>query len=163
MANRNWTRWIHASVAKYLKQVAVTNQIPVLIEGIDDRDQSFMEAPDRVEIRMNGPHSQELSKGYHRLYVDINVLITSRMGNENKNVYDLDNALGIFHEAMDGVISTFRLGTGPDDDQSLLVCLQPRSGKNDSVRVIHFGQIEKTDRLTQGVVDARYIGHIQTG
>jgi len=48
MANRNWTRWIHASVAKYLKQVAVTNEIPVLIEGIDDRDQGFMEAPDRV-------------------------------------------------------------------------------------------------------------------
>lgn len=163
MADRNWTRWIHASVAKYLKQVAVTNEIPVLIEGIDDRDQSFMEAPDRVEIRLTGPHSQELSRGYHRLYVDINVLVSSQMGDESKNVYDLDNILGLFHEAMDGAISIYRLGTGPDDDQSLLVCLNPRSGKNDSVRVIHFGQIEKTDRLKQGVVDARYIGHIQTG
>lgn len=163
MADRNWARWIHASVAKYLKQVADDNDIPALVEGIEDRDQSFMEAPDRVEIRLNGPHSQELSRGYHRLYVDINVLLTSQMGGEGKNAYDLDARLGIFHEAMDGVISIFRVGTGPDDDQSLLVCLSPRSGKNDSVRVIHFGQIERTDRLKQGVVDARYIGHIQTG
>jgi hypothetical protein len=162
MADRNWTRWIHASVAKYLKQVAVDNNIPVLIEGIDDRDQSFMEAPDRVEVRLNGPFSQELSRGYHRLYVDINVLLSSQMGGESKNAYDLDARLGIFHEAMDGVISIFKVGTGPDDDQSLLVCLTPRPGKNDSVRVVHFGQIERTDRLKQGVVDARYIGHINS-
>jgi hypothetical protein len=146
-------------VGKYLKQVATAANIPVLIEGIDDRDPSFMEAGDRVEIRVNGPFSQELSKGYHRIIVDINVLLTSHMEGANKNAYQLDHNLGVFHNAMDGVIAIYRLGTGPEDDESLLLCLSPRPGKNDSVRVIDFGQIDKTDRIRQGVVDARYLGH----
>ena len=159
MAHPSWRRWIHASVGKYLRQVATTAQIPVLIEGIDDRSPAFMEATDRVEIRVNGPFSQELSKGYHRIIVDINVLLTSHMEGEKKNAYQLDDNLGIFHNAMDGVIGIYRLGTGPDDDQALVMCLSPRPGKNDSVRVIDFGQIDKVDRNRQGVVDARYVGY----
>ena len=159
MANKNWRRWIHASVGKYLKQVATTNNIPVLIEGIDDRSPTFMEATDRVEIRVNGPFSQELSRNYFRILVDINVVLTSHMEGEKKNAYRLDDNLGVFHNAMDGVIGIYRLGTGPDDDQALVMCLSPRPGKNDSVRVIDFGQIDKVDRNRQGVVDARYVGY----
>lgn len=159
MANKHWRRWIHASVGKYLKEVATANDIPVLIEGIDDRSQAFMEAPDRIEIRMNGPFTQEVSKGYHRIHVDINVLLTSHMEGATKNAYDLDDKLGIFHNAMDGVISILRLGTGLEDDQGIEFCISPRPGKNDSIRVIDFGQIDKTDRIRQGVVDGRYVGY----
>jgi len=31
-----------------------------------------------------------------------------------------------------------------------------RSGKRDAVRVIHFGQISRDDRIRQSAVDARY-------
>lgn len=160
MANKHWRRWIHASVGKYLKQVATANSIPVLIEGIDDRSEAFMEALDRVEVRVNGPFSQEISAGYHRINVDINVLLTSHMGGERKNAYELDVNLGIFQNAMDGAIAIYRLGTGLDDDpNALLMCLSPRPGKNDAIRVIDFGQIDKTDRIRQGVVDGRYVGY----
>jgi len=148
-------------VGKYLKQVATTNSIPVLIEGIDDRDSTFMEATDRVEIRLNGPFTQEISKGYHRIHVDINVLLSSHMEGQTKNAYQLDNNLGVFHNAMDGVIAVYRLGTGVEDDESLLMCLSPRPGKSDSIRVIDFGQIDKTDRIRQGVVDGRYVGYAE--
>lgn len=161
MAHPSWRRWIHASVGKYLKQVATTNSIPVLIEGIDDRDSTFMEATDRVEIRLNGPFTQEISKGYHRIHVDINVLLSSHMEGQTKNAYQLDNNLGVFHNAMDGVIAVYRLGTGVEDDESLLMCLSPRPGKSDSIRVIDFGQIDKTDRIRQGVVDGRYVGYAE--
>jgi hypothetical protein len=119
-----------------------------------------MESTDRVEIRVNGPFSQELSKGYHRLFVDINVVLTSHMEGQKKNAYTLDSNLGIFHNAMDGVIGIYRLGTGLEDDPTALVmCLSPRPGQGESVRVIDFGQIDKTDRIRQGVVDARYVGY----
>jgi hypothetical protein len=157
MANPHWTRWIHSSVAKYLKTVATTNSLAVLIEGVDDRDDPFQEAPDRIEIRVNGPFSQEISHNYHRILVDVNVLLISQMGDQTRNVWDHDRYLGVFHEAMDGRIPIYRFGTGPeDDDDSLLGCLVPRSGKNDSIRVLQFGQIDTTDRLRQGMVDARY-------
>ena len=62
---------------------------------------------------------------------------------------------------MDGALAIYRFGTGPDDDSdSLLGCLTPRPGKNDSIRVLHFGQIETNDRLKQGMVDARYVMYL---
>lgn len=160
-ANPNWARWIHSSVGKYLKDVAQDISLPALLEGIDDRDEAFMSAPDRAEIRVNGPYSQELSAGYHRLYVDVNVVINSVMGGATKNGYHLNTLLGVFHNAMDGALAIYRLGTGLDDDPaSLLGCLTPRPGKSDSIRVIHFGQLNMTERLKQGMVDARYVMYL---
>ncbi len=159
-ANSNWARWIHASLGKYLKNVATTISIPSLLEGIDDRDPDFMESPDRIEIRVNGPFTHELSAGYFRLFVDVNVLVNSMMGGEAKQAYKLDDILGVYHNAMDGAIAIYRLGTGLDDDQSLLGCLTPRPGRNESIRVIHFGQLDRTDRIKQGMVDARFIMYL---
>jgi hypothetical protein len=128
---------MQASIGKYLKTVAETNTIPAILEGIDDRSPTFMESEDRVEIRINGPFTKELSAGYHRLYVDVNVLVNSMMGGVTKRAYTLDEILGVFHNAMDGAIAVYRFGTGPDDDaESLLGCLTPRPGKNDSIRVL---------------------------
>lgn len=160
MANVNWARWIHASVAKYLKGIADTNAIASLVEGIEDRTDEFMEAGDRVEIRMNGPFVQEVSKGCFRFWVDINVLAFSNTGEQAKNSYRLDEILGIFQAAMDSVIAVNRYGTGPDDDDTLLGCLFPRSGRNDSIRIFHFGEIDKDTSLRQGMIDARYIMYI---
>lgn len=158
-ANPHWGRWIKASVGKYLKQVATTADVPSIMEGLDDRSPQFMEAEDRVEIRVNGPFTNELSAGYYRVHVDVNVLINSAMGNSTKSAYVLDDLLGVFHNAMDGALAVYRFGTGPDDDQSLLGCLTPRSGKSDKddIRTLHFGQLNPTERLKQGMVDARYV------
>lgn len=160
MAKSDWPRWIHATVAKYLKQVAVTNSFPVLIEGIDDRGTEFMEQTNRVEIRVNGPFSREISKGYYEVLFDVNVLVNSRMDGEAKNVWTLDQILGKFYDAMDGPIAVFRVGTGPDDDESLLGCFQVRSGGNDYVRVHRFGQLSADTRLKQGMVDVSYYGNL---
>ena len=77
-ANANWARWIFHSVADYLKEVATDADLPVLIEHFDERTAAFEHAGDKAEIRITGPFDQELSKGYHRIYVDANVLLTSR-------------------------------------------------------------------------------------
>lgn len=159
-ANPNWARWIFASVADYLKQVALDNAIAVIVEGNDERDKAFMQSSDRAEIRVTGPYAQEISHGCFRLWVDVNVLLTSRMDGAQKNAYTLQTNAGLFQEAMDHTISVYRFGTGADDDQSHLGCLSPRSGKNDSVRVIHFGQVNETDKLRQAAVDARYVMYL---
>jgi hypothetical protein len=54
----------------------------------------------------------------------------------------------------------FKYGEGPEDDETLLGCLTLRSGKRDAIRVIHFGQISREDRLRQSAVDARYRMHL---
>lgn len=156
MAKKHWARWIHASVAKYLKDIAASNSLSSLVEGLEDRTDDFMEASERVEIRMNGPFTQEVSQNCFRFWVEINIIALVTTGEALRNSYRLNEILGIFHEAMDKPISVFRYGTGPDDDDSLLGCLLPRSGKNDAIRVFHFGEIDNDTGLRQGMVDAGY-------
>jgi hypothetical protein len=156
-ANPHWARWIFASVATYLKQVAEEQQVPALVEGLDTRTNEFMEATDRVEIRITGPFTRELSRGYFDVRLEVNVMISSRFDGPEKNRYTFTDIAGAFHQAMDGAIAVYKFGNQPGDDEHALVgCLSPMSGRNDAVRVLHFGQVNTTDGLRQSMVDARY-------
>lgn len=159
----NWTRWIFASVTEHFASNVMTpNSIPFLTEGMHERDTQFMEAPDRAEIRINGPFARELSVNYWRLWVDINILVTSYFGSQQKDVYTLERNLGLIHEFADATIPILRHGSGVVDDGTLLGCLRPRTDKNDSIRIIHFGQLNSTDRLKQSQVDGRYVMYLHT-
>jgi len=162
-ANPNWARWIFHSVACHLKEVATSASLPVLIEHFDERTAAFERATDRAEIRITGPFDQELSKGYHRIYVDVNVLLTSRYDGQ-KNAATILKYAGLFHEAMSEPIPVWNFGGEPGDyveddpdTQVHLGCLTPRPGRNDNVRVMHFGQMDKIDKIKQTEVDARYV------
>lgn len=159
--NPNWTRWIFASVTDHFSSNVMTpNEIPFITEGIHERDTLFMDSPDRAEIRINGPFARELSVRFWRIWVDINILVTSYMGSDTKDAYTLERNLGLVHEFADTSIEIRRYGTGVGDDGTLLGCLRPRSDKNSSIREIHFGQINTIDRLKQSEVDGRYIMHL---
>lgn len=156
-ANPNWTRWIFASVATYLKGVADDQSLPVLVEGLDERTTIFTHATDRCEVRITGPFTKELSHDYYQIEVIVNVLFQSRF-DEIKNRYTIIRKVGVFHEAMDGPIAVYKYGSEPGDDEHELVgCLSPARGRNDSIRVMHFGQVDPTNKLKQSMVDARYI------
>jgi len=159
-ANPNWARWVFASVATYLKGVAESENLLCLVEGLDERTTEFMASSDRCEVRITGPFTREVSRNYFKVEVVANVLFTSTFG-EAKNQYDILKTIGIFHEAMDGAIAVYRYGEDPGDDEDVLVgCLTPASGRNDSVRVLHFGQVDLTTKVKQSMVDARYVMEI---
>lgn len=159
----DWTRWVFASVTQHFAtNVMAPNNLPFITEGIHERDTSFMESPDRAEIRINGPFARELSANYWRIWVDINIMVTSNFGNPSKDVYTLERNLGLIHEFADTYIPVKRYGNGVDDDESLLGCLRPRSEDRDSIRVIHFGQLDAVDRIKQAMVDARYVMYFRT-
>ena len=64
---------------------------------------------------------------------------------------------------MDGSIAVYKYGNFPGDDEHALIgCLSPATGRSDAIRVMHFGQINPTDRLKQSMVDARYRMEIST-
>lgn len=166
-ADPNWARYVFASVADFLVATAKGNSLPVIVEGLDERTSGYMESTDRAEIRINGPFSQELSAGCFRLWVDVNVLLTSRMDGA-KNGYSLQRYAGIFQAAMDHSIPVWNYGDQPGDfdpndsaTQIHLGCLSPRTGTSESVKVLHFGQVEKTDRVKQSIVDARYVMYLE--
>jgi hypothetical protein len=166
-ANPNWARWIFASVAYELKEVANDANLPALVEHLDERTEAFMEAPDRVEIRITGPFSQEESKGCFRIWVDANVLLTSLYAGAGKNGYDILKYGGLFQQRMSQPIPVWNYGNEPGDyveadpqTHLFIGCLLPRPGKNDSIRLFNFGQTDKTDKLKQSAVDARYVMYL---
>jgi hypothetical protein len=155
-ANPNWARWVFASVATYLKAVALRAALPALVEGLDERTTEFMEATDRCEIRITGPFTREPSCDYFYIEVVVNVLFFSRY-EEQKNQYAIIQTMGAFQEAMDGAIPVYQYGNEPgDDEQAFIGCLLPVHGRNEAIRLLHFGQVDPTDRLKQSMVDARY-------
>lgn len=151
--DRNWPRWVQASVADHFKQVCTAQGFPALVEGIDERTTAFMESPDRIEIRVNGPFIKELSAGYWQFLVDANILISSHMGGALPNAYFGTEMTGYMAQAASQPISVFKYGTGVDDDQSLIGCLTLRRGNDESIKVYHFGEINREDRLRQFGVD----------
>lgn len=160
MPDANWTRWIFASIATYLKAVAAGVSLPCLVEGLDDRTSAYMEVGDRCEVRITGPFTREVSRNYYHLEVLVNVLFTSTY-DETKNQYAILQKIGVFHEAMDGAIAVYKYGNGEDDDETELVgCLSPAHGRADAIKVFHFGQIDPATRLKQSMVDARYVMEI---
>lgn len=151
--NPNWPRWIFASIADYLKAVAVANSLPVLIDGCEDRSDAFSQAAARAEIRITGPLVQEPSIGYFILTTDVNVLLQCRY--EQQNGYRRQTLIGAFAQAMTGPIPVFKFGAEPGDDKSQIGCLTlPRSNQ---VKVHHFGQLTFPERFSESMSDARYV------
>ena len=85
MDSPHFPRWAHASIAQYLKAVANTNSITSLVEGIEDRTDTFMEADERVEFRVNGPLTYQPSNNYDIDTIYVNILATSLPGRRTKN------------------------------------------------------------------------------
>jgi hypothetical protein len=158
-ANPNWARWLFASAASVLKNVAESNDLPVLIEHLDERTAAFIQSSDRAEIRITGPFSQEISKDYHRLLVDVNVLLTSRYDGAAKNQYAILKNAGLFHGALSMPIPVWNYGPedGDYNDSPVFIgCLLPKGAKGDLIKVFNFGQTNETDKIKQSVVDARF-------
>jgi len=151
----NLARWVMSSVAVYFKTVADSLSLTYFVEGVDERDSDTMNV-EHVEVRVNGPFVRELSRGYWRVNIDINILLMDYMQMSTENAYDIAQWGGEFLAAMMEPIPIYRLGTGGNDDDSLVGCLTQRTGFSEPARLIHFGQISKEDRLRQAAVDGRF-------
>ncbi len=150
----NWPRWVQASVADHFKVAANAGSFISLVEGLDERTTAFQEAPERLEIRINGPFIIEMSRGYYNFEVGVNILIFSHMGGEISNAYSGTQMAGSMAESASQPISIFKYGTGVDDDQSLIGCLTLKRGSKESIKIFHFGEIDIINRLRQFGVDA---------
>jgi hypothetical protein len=152
-ADKNWPRWIFASVSNHFKQVAVDNDIPILIEGLEDRLSYKVRDRDHAELRIDGPILNEISRNCFRLNVDVNILLQSYMSEANR--YILIENCGVFLEGVTN-IPVFRYGTGPDDDSSYLGCLEIKDENKGGFGVHHFGQLKPDVRVRESIVTVSY-------
>ena len=160
----DWTRWIFASIAKAMKEVAEDCELPCLVDPLDERTKTFMEAESNVTVRISGPTDTEVSKGYHKLYVDVSVLLTGGLAGR-RNAYDILTWSGMFAEALANV-PVFNYGSESGDyvkgDESTLAqlgCLTPRQGR--PINTFIFGQVETNTKTKQVEVNAQLAMEMQ--
>lgn len=152
----HWPRWVFASISKHFSDQFQAAGVPLFVEG-DDRDTAQLQ--DFAEFRMDGPRIRELSKGYFRLYVPVNILVHSSMNDQS--THRLHTTLGKALEAFSDSITVFKLGADPViDDGTSLVCMVQMREKLDELRVNHFGQVDTTSRIQQASVEGHYEGFI---
>ena len=159
--DENLARWVVASISVYVKNIADGLNLPLLVEGVDERDPDTMRE-DHAELRFSGPFVREVSHGCWRTWTDINILVTDRMMMSQEDAYGIVRWGAKFQQAMTSRIPVYKYGPDAVDDGTLIDCLTHRKGRVESVRLIHFGQISREDRIRQAVVDGRYEMYLNT-
>lgn len=153
--NENLARWVAISIAKHFESVASGLSLPYFVEGIKERTEDYIRA-DHVELRLTGPFVKEVSRGYYTVEVAVNALFTALMDMAGADAYRLHRWTGKFQDVMLEPIPVYKYGSGDDDDGTLVFCLVVKKNAVDAVRVYHFGQLDKDNRVIQSEVDALY-------
>ncbi|KKM81508.1 hypothetical protein LCGC14_1329120 [marine sediment metagenome] len=146
MSNSNWPRWLYASTSKYFQAIADAYPIHMYLEGVE-RDTK--EESKWIEFRMDGPQTREISKGYFRLDVEINILWSVHL--DSTDFHEQQRILGMLIEAMTD-ICIHKYG----DDDSLLGTLILQQDPNNPIRGNNFGQVRPDTQLVQGSVEGTY-------
>jgi hypothetical protein len=137
-----WGKWIWSSTANLMKTTANSLSLPLIVEGIDDRQPENLRAS-HAELRLNGPFIFEISAGIYQVQMPINILLVDYMQGDDNDAYRLQEWAGAFQAIMDKPIPIYRHGQDPEDDGSFLECLRVKKTRDGGVRVIHFGQISR--------------------
>ena len=145
-----WMKWIWASVASKIKIVANSMNLPLLVEGIDDRQPKNVRAS-HAELRINGPFIYELSHNYYEVLAPINILLVDYMVGDSSDAYRLQYWAGTFQATMDLPIPIYRYGQDQEDDGTLVACLRVRKTRDGGVRIIHFGQVARMGTLDTNI------------
>ncbi|MDB4726354.1 hypothetical protein OAF54_02865 [bacterium] len=151
--NKNWPRWVFASLSRHFKDACDEANIPLFIEG---QHRNTLKLKDFAELRMDGPTFLQVSKGCWHLKVEINILIQSSM--DDKNYHRIHQNVGEVAAMFKDALIAYKKGSGEDDDQSAFGCLQIIQNKasRDYLEINHFGQIDKKTNLVQATVEGHY-------
>lgn len=153
--NRNWNRWIKASMFAHILTLK-DSDVPVealFVEGTKRKTNEF----DRwFELRMNGPFARKLTKSEWRLDIEFNIMCSHILV---ADAFKIDRMLGWAMSTFTSPVQISKLGEDPTvDDQSVLGCMQLNTeDKGESIKAHQFGQVDVRRELIQATAAARYI------
>jgi len=151
--NKNWPRWIFASVSKHFE--AKRDGIYIFVEG-QIRDTKELDS--WIEIRVDGPYTQQHGSNDFRLNIEINVLCVAKC--DDKDFHRIHRITGIVGAAFTSEIFIFKNGDTVEDDQSLIGCLVRRDDKKEAIVTSNFGLIDPDVPIMQATVEGHYTAHL---
>jgi hypothetical protein len=151
--NPSWARWCFASVSEHFTKNVQT--LPLFIEG---QQRDTRGEKDFLELRMDGPQFTELSKGYWRIYGEVNILVSSVM--DVTNYHRIHQSVGIVAAAFTDIV-IFKYGNYPGDDNTVFGCwkLIQDKAKRQRVDIFHFGRVDVKSQIVQATVEGHYEMH----
>ena len=127
-----WSKWIKVSVVKHFDAMATANGVHFYIAGTGNDNAEY----DRfIEFRLDGPIITQLSKGYFRLMVGVNILYSTDI---ETNYLDDVVLAGLIQEAF-SEICVYKYGDG----DAYLGRMLPSE-----ITTNNFGVVKDTKRLS---------------
>ncbi len=148
--SEHWHRWITASVAKHFAVGLEPREIKLFVEGFERPSEDLNEW---VELRIDGPFTEEMTRGVWRLDIEINVLICI---NEDAHAYRTQIVSGIITKLFERCIDVYKYGDEEDDDGTQLGCLVLRTDGRNKIVPSNFGKVRPDTRHLQSSVEAHY-------
>lgn len=155
-SNPDWIRWFYSSFldnfSGFSLPIFVVNQTrPSNISNF-------------VELRMNGPHINQINQNLWNIDVYLACLIT--IINDETDQFKIQRYNGELLSYFKRDIPMFRYGDGPNDDNSQICCFRLCPNKGETLRSLIYGQTQGATRTTLCTVEAHYetsIGFIYDG
>lgn len=149
MANKDWDRWIFASMStEFVDEFSANYE--TFIEGTHRGLPSNTEL---LEYRMDGPQRRKIGRGQYVLDIEINILVRSYM--DDKDFHKMRKHAGEVATWLGKDFCIYRYGDG----DTLLGTLQLKN----NVRVLHFGQIDPKYQVEEATVQAAFEMHLNEG
>lgn len=151
MIDPRWQKWLNASINTWFKTTVISgsdpalNGIKVYFEG-DEID--FNNLSEWVEVRTDGPHYYESSKGDFLIELMVNVMISVKKSVTGYRLHDLS---GIIQSLFQSSIPVLSYG---ESSPVLVTCLT-LIGKVDTH---NWGEMGKPTRVLNCSVEANYTG-----
>jgi len=146
-----WHRWIYASMADHLHDVATTASIDLVVEFLDERTSAWKTASPRAEAIITGPMTKEISKGLHRIWLDVLLTLTS---NRSTNDFVHVGHSGTLANALDQCVIVRDYGDTGLLDVSVL---NPIRDTGRTVAVQHVRPGEKDNEI-HSIIQSRFYG-----
>lgn len=154
--NVNLPRWIFSSMSEHFRTIAPSG-VRYFVEGVDEEEALDFQS-DSMLFRMDGPIAHQSSGGEEWYRVEIQVLLTDLVGLTNDNAYDIYSWAGIVQgDMLNNSLPVYRYGSGPEDDQSLVGCLEPDTTVRNNIRVASYGMVDKDWRVKQVSVNGKFV------
>jgi hypothetical protein len=147
----NFPRWVRSSIGVHFQTFATVRSLPMLISGIDDPDENQFSAQNRVELRIHGPSLREWDNDNYTGFVNVNLLFTEIIGQQN--AYAVVDDVGAFQYHAYQNINIKRYGTNVGDDESLIGCLEVQ---RKPIELYDFGRLSDKDGVRQLMLDVLY-------
>jgi len=161
MINENWAKWVYSSILNHFEESEYFIKWETYLEDphtydeqgitpmyIDGCSFDSKDVKDYIEIRIEGPDIVEVSNNYFKITLDLNILTSVT---KDSNIWKTHELVGKVQKTF-STISVYRYGSGTEDNNSLVGCLN----RQNKMETIPWGQPDPNIKQIQQTIESQY-------